>query len=170
MYRSLVCGQDVDSAAQKIVQITDEWELHIRDMALEDVPQIARLEREIFRSPWSETSFNSIVRQDRESLCVVGTVSGMVVTYAVCWVLPPEVHIANIAVARDFRRHGIADILLRTILDTGGARGCSIAHLEVRASNHAAISLYEKYGFRTVGLRKGYYENSEDALLMSLTY
>ena len=82
-----------------------------------------------------------------------------------------EGYINNIAVSPSYRRRGVASALMDRLIDS--ARGLSLAFLtlEVRCGNHAAISLYEKYGFERVGLRRGYYEKPrEDALLMTLFF
>lgn len=79
-----------------------------------------------------------------------------------------EVHINNVAVREEFRRHGMGGALLGRVLREGGRRGARKAILEVRAGNKAAQALYNRYGFRTVGLRRDYYtEPREDALVMS---
>ena len=79
-----------------------------------------------------------------------------------------EVHINNVAVREEFRRHGMGGALLGRVLREGARRGARKAILEVRAGNKAAQALYTRYGFRTVGLRRDYYtEPREDALVMS---
>ena len=79
-----------------------------------------------------------------------------------------EAHIINIAVREDHRRQGVGELLLISIIDLATELNASIVTLEVRTSNTAAQSLYRKYGFSQVGIRKGYYtDNREDAILMS---
>lgn len=144
--------------------------LVVRHMELGDVPEVARLEQVCFSSPWSARSFASCLADKEVVLSLVATVNEAIAGYAVNWLVPPEIHIGNLAVAPGFRRLGVARHLLQTIVAYGRARSCTVAHLEVRVSNQAAISLYESMGFRRVGIRRGYYEdNGEDALLMSLS-
>jgi ribosomal-protein-alanine N-acetyltransferase len=144
--------------------------LVVRHMELADLPMVVEIEKECFSSPWSARSFASCLADRDTVFSIVATVDERVVGYAVNWLVPPEIHIGNIAVAPGFRRLGIARQLLNTVLAYGRARHCSVAHLEVRVSNVPAIGLYEQMGFRRVGLRRGYYEDSgEDALLMSLS-
>jgi len=84
--------------------------------------------------------------------------------FAGIWIMADEAHIINIAV----RRQGIGELLLISTIDLATELNASIMTLEVRASNTVAQSLYHKYGFSQVGLRKGYYtDNREDAILMS---
>jgi len=80
-----------------------------------------------------------------------------------------ESHITNIAVREQYRRQGIGELLLISLLDLTIELGARLITLEVRTSNIAAQSLYSKYGFIQVGLRRGYYtDNREDGVLMSL--
>ena len=79
-----------------------------------------------------------------------------------------EAHIVNIAVRRPYRRQGIGELLLRSLIETALAKKASIITLEVRASEDIARSLYLKYGFNIEGVRRGYYlDNREDAVIMT---
>jgi len=85
------------------------------------------------------------------------------------WVMAGEAHITNIAVREKHRRQGIGELLLISLIDLATELDASLITLEVRASNIAAQSLYSKYGFAWVGVRRGYYtDNREDGVLMSL--
>jgi ribosomal-protein-alanine N-acetyltransferase len=77
-----------------------------------------------------------------------------------------EVHILNLAVHPDYRSCGIAQTLLEQTLTQACQTGACSANLEVRHSNQAAIAVYRKFGFETVTVRRKYYENREDGLLM----
>ena len=91
-----------------------------------------------------------------------------VVGFAGIWILADEAHITNIAVREAYRRQGVGELLLISIIDLVTELKARIITLEVRASNTAAHNLYYKYGFSRVGLRRGYYtDNHEDAILMS---
>ena len=80
-----------------------------------------------------------------------------------------EAHITNIAVREQYRRQGIGELLLISLIDLAIELDAHLVTLEVRASNTTAQSLYSKYGFIQVGLRRGYYtDNREDGVLMSL--
>ena len=92
---------------------------------------------------------------------------GDLIAYAGCWQILEEVHITNIAVSPEYRRQKIGERLLRQIIDDCYKNKAKYITLEVRVSNNPAISLYEKYGFKSLGVRKGYYQNNnEDALIM----
>jgi ribosomal-protein-alanine N-acetyltransferase len=85
------------------------------------------------------------------------------------WIMAGEAHITTIAVREKHRRQGIGELLLISLIDLATELDASLITLEVRASNIAAQSLYSKYGFGWVGVRRGYYtDNREDGVLMSL--
>ncbi len=91
-----------------------------------------------------------------------------IIGFAGFWIMADEAHITNIAVRKIHRRRGIGELLLISIIDLATELNARNLTLEVRASNTAAQSLYYKYGFSQVGLRRGYYtDNKEDAVLMS---
>ena len=89
------------------------------------------------------------------------------VGYIGVWKIVDEGHITNVAVSPDYRRMQIGSALLKNMLEITAEEGIVRHTLEVRTGNEAAIGLYEKFGFETAGVRKGYYEdNGEDALIM----
>jgi len=89
--------------------------------------------------------------------------------FAGLWVMAGEAHITNIAVRERHHRQGIGELLLISLIDLATELDASLVTLEVRASNITAQSLYSKYGFTWVGVRRGYYtDNREDAVLMSV--
>ena len=91
-----------------------------------------------------------------------------VVAYAGMWIMVDEAHVTTFAVHPTWRRRKVGERLLLALLDLAIARSAREATLEVRLSNLAARRLYEKYGFRPVGLRPRYYsDNGEDALIMT---
>jgi len=97
----------------------------------------------------------------------VASEDGCVIGYGIAWIVADEIHIGNIAVRRDHRRRNIGAMLLDSLLETGRRRGCSLATLEVRRSNLAALELYVKFGFSSIAVRKGYYSDTrEDAIVM----
>lgn len=142
--------------------------VRFRPMTIADLDEVMVIERTAFRFPWSAGFF----RQELQVACarsILAEADGKIIGYVLFWLLPGAIDIHNIAVHVDFRRRGIARVLLGRVI--GEARRQSIVHimLEVRKSNLPAQKLYETVGFLTVGLRKGYYsDNGEDALAMTL--
>jgi ribosomal-protein-alanine N-acetyltransferase len=109
------------------------------------------------------------MEQNRSARCWVVRDDGRVAGYVCLWEIGDEVHVTNIAVHPDCRRRGIGRTLLGHILDDARQRSLRVVALEVRPSNREARQLYESYGFRVVGRRKGYYyDTGEDALVMEL--
>ncbi|MGH2581736.1 MAG: ribosomal protein S18-alanine N-acetyltransferase [Anaerolineales bacterium] len=148
-------------------------EFRLRAMRPSDLVQVHALETRIFPTPWSMKSYQfELERNPASEQWVIETGNENdpeVVAYTVCWVLGDEIHIANLAVAPEFRRLGLASRLLIHALNRGSVDSLRSATLEVRAGNQAAQALYERYGFHVVGRRKKYYrDNNEDALLMQL--
>ena len=90
-----------------------------------------------------------------------------IVGYIGAWILSGEGQVTNVAVHPSFRRRGIGEKLFAEFIACGIKRGMTAVTLEVRPSNKAAIALYEKFGLKSVGRRKGYYiDNGEDAEIM----
>ena len=83
------------------------------------------------------------------------------------WLMVREAHIVTLAVREGQRRRGLGELLLVVAIEVAVAHGQEVMTLEVRRSNEAAVSMYEKYGFTRVGVRSRYYDNREDALIMT---
>jgi len=142
--------------------------LRIRKMEPADIPSVASLERDIFSEPWSETGFADALAQRENLFLTAFRPDGGVIGYCGLYTAGDEGEITHVAVVENCRRQGTAAALLAELL--GWARACGVKRifLEVRISNEAAIRLYEKYGFETCGVRRGFYRRpAEDALLMS---
>lgn len=140
----------------------------IDEMSGLDLDEVLAIERASFPTPWSRESFLFEIEENPFAWNVVLREGRRVVAYACLWVVDLELKINNIAVHPGARRRGFGRRLLREVLERGRARGCVEAALEVRPSNDAARELYRSFGFRDVGRRKGYYQDTrEDAILMS---
>ena len=133
----------------------------------DDLGQVVEIERASFRSPWNRDHFRFEIHENRWAVNLVARRGEVVVGYACVWALEGELKINNLAVREDYRRRGLASWMLGRILGRAREDGCRTATLEVRASNRAAIRLYEAHGFVEVGRRTGYYRaESEDAIVM----
>lgn len=140
-------------------------------MRPEDLDEVLTIERASFTMPWSRGAFLYEMQQNRVARCwVARDDDGHVVGYLCLWEVADEVHITNVAVRPSARRQGVARALLRSVIDNARARAFKVVVLEVRPSNHHALTLYESFGFRVVGRRHGYYyDTGEDALVMEVT-
>ncbi len=131
------------------------------------IPQIAALEQECFPDPWSERLLEDALFDPQASFLAAEDEEGNVLGYAGLHAVLDEGYIDNIAVEPDARRHGVASALLDVYCRFAGEH-LAFLSLEVRASNAPAIALYEKFSFRTAGVRKGYYQHPrEDAVIMT---
>ena len=138
----------------------------IQKMNAAHVPQIAQLEKLCFSDPWSENSIASELNS-RLSDWLVVTEGEQVVAYVGSQTVIDSSDMMNIAVHPDFRRRGIAEMLVAALEEQLRQRGSKMLLLEVRDSNVPAIALYEKLGFHQAGLRKNYYRNpKEDARIL----
>jgi ribosomal-protein-alanine N-acetyltransferase len=141
----------------------------IEPMVLErDLDGILAVDAASFANPWTRDMFVwEAKNSDVAHLYVYRHTDGVVVGYCAVWRIFDELHINNLAVLPTWRRRGIARELLQHVLDRAAASGARRSTLEVRASNRAARELYERFGFRPSGLRKGYYTNpAEDAVIL----
>ncbi len=142
--------------------------LRIEEMRLSDIADVQAIERASFTSPWPPQAYRSELETNRLATYLVARIDGTVVAYGGIWMMVDEAHITTFAVHPAWRRRRIGERLLITLLDTSLERGAREATLEVRLSNLPARRLYEKYGFRPVGLRPRYYsDDGEDALVMT---
>jgi ribosomal-protein-alanine N-acetyltransferase len=145
--------------------------LRIEPMRLDDLEEVLTIERASFPHPWSRQAFVYELRENRVArLWVVraeAEAEPPVVGYLCLWFIADEVHVTNLAVHPAHRQRGIGRYLLGSLLELYRQEGARRAALEVRPSNDSARRLYEAFGFRQVGLRKGYYfDTGEDAVLM----
>ena len=132
-----------------------------------DIGGIAELERDIFPDPWDERSVQDCICSEG-SMCFTAEEEGKVVAYVIGRLIAPEGEIYRIAVRQDKRNRGIGYRLLDYSAKTSRGKGLESLFLEVRSRNIPAIRLYEAYGFKRVGLRKGYYKNPEDDAVIML--
>jgi ribosomal-protein-alanine N-acetyltransferase len=137
-------------------------------MTVDDLIAVHVIERESFSTPWPEHAYRQEIEQNRLAHYVVARYGNEIVGFAGIWLLVDEAHITTFATRTAWRRQGIGERLLVALLDLSLARGAKEATLEVRPSNIPAKRLYEKYGFKVVGVRPRYYsDNNEDALIMT---
>jgi ribosomal-protein-alanine N-acetyltransferase len=142
--------------------------LVIEPMGLDDLPAVQAIEAASFSAPWPAHAYQSELESNRMAHYLVARLGGRVVAYGGMWLMVDEAHITTFAVHHDVRRQRIGERLLLAFLDLAIDRHAHEATLEVRLSNLPARRLYEKYGFRPVGLRPRYYsDDNEDALIMT---
>jgi [ribosomal protein S18]-alanine N-acetyltransferase len=147
--------------------VTASTTLQIRRLSYSDLPQVIAVERRAFPTPWSLAMF--VLELSKPSgVCLAAVRDGAVAGHLICSRYDTVWHLMNIAVDPGLRRQGIASALLNALLEQiDDGSGSAQLTLEVRPTNHAAIRLYEQFGFRSAGTRPRYYQdNGEDALIM----
>jgi [ribosomal protein S18]-alanine N-acetyltransferase len=140
-------------------------ELQIRRLSYSDLPSVISIERRSFPTPWSLAMF--VLELSKPSGVCLAAIdrSGRLAGYLVCSRYDTVWHLMNVAVDPERRREGIATLLINRLFEEGGGRNPYT--LEVRISNREAILMYERFGFRSAGVRRRYYhDNGEDALIM----
>jgi len=129
---------------------------------------VLEIEGASHKHPWSRGVFQSEVDQMGSGTrhYLVARRSREIVGYAGLWLAPDVAHITNVAVQPAGRRAGVATVLLLELADIAIGRDYSAWTLEVRASGQGAQELYRRFGFAPAGVRKRYYEKTEDAIVM----
>lgn len=133
------------------------------------LPGLLAIEAACFPTPWSAAELREEADHPEGALTLLYHPGAPPQVLALCSVrqLYDELHVLQIATAPAEQRRGHAERLLRHALAAAPARGCVAALLEVRSSNHPALRLYqERLGFTLIGRRRGYYADSEDALVL----
>ena len=133
-----------------------------------EIDDVLAIEEASFTNPWTREMYLSELQNTGVSYCFLARdEQGLAVGFCSFWRVLDELHINNLAVLPDVRRHGVASALLSYVLREGSRLGAARATLEVRLSNEPARLLYERFGFVVAGVRQGYYSNPvEDALIL----
>jgi ribosomal-protein-alanine N-acetyltransferase len=134
----------------------------------DQIDEILAIEEASFTNPWTRAMYLAELENTGVSYCFLAKQGdGAAVGFCSFWRVLDELHINNIAVLPDFRRHGIATALLTHVIAEGVRLGARRATLEVRRSNDEARALYERFGFTVAGVRQAYYTKPvEDALVL----
>ncbi len=145
----------------------------VRPMTPADLARVLEIEQVAFRNPWSAELLRRELGHDWSTILVAeepgprGQVT--LVGFVIFWIVHDELHVLNVATAPEHRNRGVARTVLDAALDQGRRKRCTLATLEVRRSNAAALGLYRDFGFRPVGIRPNYYvDEGEDAIVMVL--
>jgi ribosomal-protein-alanine N-acetyltransferase len=143
-------------------------EIYISQMTTDDIESVIEIESEAYgKHHWSKSAFYDEMQNNLAKYYVAKTNNGELVGYAGTWHIIDEGHITTIAVKKSHLRQHIGEAIIVKILEDCYNAKVKYLTLEVRVSNEPAINLYTKYGFNSLGTRKGYYQdNNEDALIM----
>ncbi|MBP1719339.1 MAG: ribosomal-protein-alanine acetyltransferase, partial [Deltaproteobacteria bacterium] len=146
-------------------------QIEIRRMLRKDLEDVLAIEKISFPAPWSRFLFEQEFLFPHAHLLAAGDLAlpGRVWGYLCFWLVAEETHILNLAVHPQWRCRGVGSRLLEYVVDYSRAKGVEEIFLEVRRSNHRAISVYRRFHFQPLGIRPRYYQDSgEDAIIMGL--
>ncbi len=137
-------------------------------MEEKDLDQVCEIENKTFSQPWTREDFSISIKNENH-IYIVAEEGNEIAGYCGLWMVAGEGQINNVAVREDFRQKGVGYGMLCYLLELGREKNQDAFTLEVRVGNEAAIRLYEKLGFRSLGIRRGFYEKpKEDANIMWL--
>jgi ribosomal-protein-alanine N-acetyltransferase len=143
-------------------------------MRHDDVPAVMEIERRSFEAGWPATAFERELSRNQMARYIVAEQvgddgsTGELAGFAGLWLMLDEAHVVTVAVLPHLRGRGIGRLLVHGLIELARASGMIVATLECRESNAIARSLYSRYGFYEVGIRKRYYsDNQEGAVIMT---
>lgn len=145
-------------------------EMLMRPMQVTDLDAIVSIESIIYTHPWTRGNFQDSLKSGHSAWVMI--VDEELIAYALMMLVVDEAQLLNVSVAKPYQRQGFGESLLRHMIDRAKTANAATVFLEVRASNRAALGLYEKMGFAEMSIRRGYYpaeHGREDAVLMGLS-
>lgn len=142
-------------------------QVRLRAMCIEDIPAVCQIEQASFQIPWTSAAFHNELTNNQFAKYTIMELNHELIGYGGMWVIIDEAHVTNIAMKESYRGKKLGTMLLVEMQRVAVSNGAHHMTLEVRASNHVAKHVYEKLGFRFMGVRRGYYtDNGEDAIIM----
>ena len=138
-----------------------------RPLGESQLADVLDIETDVYAFPWSVGNFHDSLFSGY--LCQGVWVDAELIGYTVAMPALEEIHLLNLAVARRWQGRGIGSRVLQQVIDDARNTPCEVIYLEVRPTNIAALALYERFGFRQLGLRRDYYPavvGREDALFL----
>lgn len=147
------------------MSVYEETALRFQHLKEEHIPELLGIEREAYPDPWTEGMFRQELRSHASYFYVV-TRGEAIIGYAGFWLVVDEAHITKITVRAEQRGVGYGRTLLRFLLNKAVALNANTVRLEVREANLAARQLYAEAGFVPVGLRRGYYQKTNETAVV----
>ncbi len=141
--------------------------IEMTEMTLSDLNSIKSILNSDFDDFWNYNIFKSEL-ENENSKYIIAKLDNIVVGFAGFTILYDEADITNIVVNKNYRHIGIGSAMLKELITLATSLNISVLNLEVNSSNLFAIDLYKNFSFYQCGLRKKYYNNSDDAILMKL--
>ena len=150
-------------------QTTKPINISFKELDIEFNQEISLIENRIHRNPWSKEQIKESF-QNKNNLAIGTFNQDELIGYCFMLIAQTEAEILNIATDINFQRKGLGETLLKECFERLKSHKVKNLFLEVRQSNHAAKNLYSKMGFKTIGIRKNYYSDNEDASMMQLIF
>jgi ribosomal-protein-alanine N-acetyltransferase len=138
-----------------------------------DIRAVMEIDKRSFPNPWKESAYLYEISSNKLAAyqvltAQIGDRPATLVGYSGYWLIAGDIHVSTIATAPTWRRRGLGELLLLNLLTLAVEHRARLVTLEVRRGNVPAQALYSKYRFVVVGERPHYYQNSEDAILMTI--
>ena len=143
--------------------------VQVLNMNLADFEQIEPIYNSCFDTFWTPLNLKSELENENYQ-SIVAKINNKIVGFASIWFSVDDAHITNIAVHNNYRKQGIASRMLERIINIAKEHNKTSLTLEVNIKNTIAQKLYIKYGFKNLGLRKNYYNGTDDAYIMTLYF
>ena len=137
----------------------------IRYASSNDFDRIYEIEKRVFSNPWSKESIKKELNNYSKSLNLISEIDGQLMGYFFSHMISNEVHILNIAIDVSFQHRGNGEDFFNQIFKK--YLEYANVFLEVKRTNLPAINLYHKFGFEEIDIRKMYYSDGQDAVVMS---
>lgn len=141
--------------------------LEISDMTISDFEIISPILSSDYDDFWSPETLKAELA-NKNSHYIVAKLNGEILGFAGIWKSVDDIHITDIVVKKSYRRNGIGNLLLQKLIELTKKLNYTELTLEVNANNEIAKKLYLKFGFKELGVRKKYYNNTDDAIIMTL--
>ncbi len=152
-----------------MTQVWDLARLNYEPMQEADLAEVLDLEQTVYPHPWSMANFVDSLASGYQAWVLRDT-DGQLLGYFLLMAIVDEAHLLNVAVSAERQRQGLGRFLLNQAVACARGLGMESVLLEVRPSNERALEIYQRYGFQTIGRRKGYYptanQQREDAIVM----
>lgn len=146
-------------------------QIEIREMKLEDLDEIMRIERELFSSQWPRSIFRSELTENPYAYYYIMKFNKKIIGYAGIWLMREGAQVTNIAISPKYQGKSLGKKLFSFIFQKAINEGCESLSLEVRKSNEIAQNMYRQFGLVPAGIRKEYYtDNREDAIIMWVNF
>ncbi len=143
-------------------------QIEIENMQVSDLDKILNNLYIDFDDFWNYNVFKSEL-ENENSIYIVAKLDNEIIGFAGIWISIDEAHVTNIVTKKKYRNKGIGTLLLENLINISSSLNLTNITLEVKESNIYAIKLYEKCNFKNLGIRKKYYNNTENAIIMTKT-